>query len=148
MMFFHVQGGVPPLGLLKPPLSCKNHVAAKMRVWRPTFRVQRPTFRVWRPTFCVLWLTRQLRKQKVAGPRNFFHFFENFSKFFGIFKGENTLFSKSAQKMVQFQKKITLYFSTSRGGGSRPQSGNFHFLFLFFFLNPSLSGFDLMNHKR
>jgi hypothetical protein len=45
----------------------------------------------------MLWLTRQLGKQKVAGTRIFFYFFENFSKFFGIFKGENTLFSKSAQ---------------------------------------------------
>ena len=133
MMFFHVQGGGPPWGLLKPPLSCKNHVAAKMRVWRPTFCVQQPTFCVWRPTFCVLRFTRQLRKQKVAGPRNFFHFFENFSKFFGIFKGENTLFSKSAQKMVQFQKKITLFFSTSRGGGPDPKVEISTFYFYFFF---------------
>ena len=43
---------------------------------------------------------KAVEEAKVAGPRNFFHFFENFSKFFGIFKGENTLFSKSAQKMV------------------------------------------------
>ena len=36
--------------------------------------------------------------------------------FFGIVNGKNTLFTKNAQKMVYFQKKILYFFSTSRGG--------------------------------
>ena len=43
---------------------------------------------------------KAVEEAKSCWPKKFFHFFENFSKFFGIFKGENTLFSKSAQKMV------------------------------------------------
>ena len=41
--------------------------------------------------------------------------------FWGIFNGENTLFSKSTQKVVEFQKKNTLFFPLSSGGGSRPK---------------------------
>ena len=47
-------------------------------------------------------------------------------QFFGIFKGKNTLFSKSAQKMVQLPKK---WLSLFRGGGGQNPK---------FFLNPSL----------
>ena len=65
---------------------------------------------------------------KSCWPKKFFHFFENFSKFFGIFKGENTLFSKSAQKWSSFRKKL-LYIFPLLGGGSRPQSGIFHSFF-------------------
>ena len=43
---------------------------------------------------------KAVEEAKSCWPKKFFHFLENFSKFFGIFKGENTLFSKSAQKMV------------------------------------------------
>ena len=62
--------------------------------------VLRSTFHVSRPSLRVLWLTGQLRRQKLLAQENLFHFFENFSKYFGILNGENTLFSKSAQKMV------------------------------------------------
>ena len=59
------------------------------------FSVTWSTFCASQPTFCMLRLTRQLRRQKVADPRTFFHFFENFSKLFGIFNGENTFFKKN-----------------------------------------------------
>ena len=43
-----------------------------------------------------------------------------------IFNGENIIFTKSAPKMVKFQKKKnTLFFSTSRGGGPDPKIGIF-----------------------
>ena len=50
--------------------------------------VLRSTFHVSRPSLRVLWLTGQLRRQKLLAQENLFHFFE----------------------------KITLFFSTSRGG--------------------------------
>ena len=57
------------------------------------------------------------------------------SKVFWIFNGENKLFTKSSQKMVQFQKKITLFFSIiGRGRGGQDLSWNFPYFFLNFFL--------------
>ena len=53
--------------------------------------------------------------------------------YFGIFNGEDTLFTKSAKKMVKFQKKITLFFSIM--GGSVPVV---EFSIIFSFYNPSL----------
>ena len=41
-----------------------------------------------------------LRRQKFACLKVFLSFFEKFSEFFWIFNGENTLFTKSSQKMV------------------------------------------------
>ena len=38
--------------------------------------------------------------QKFPCIKAVYYFLKFFSKFFGIFNGENTLFSKSAQKMV------------------------------------------------
>ena len=52
---------------------------------------------------------------------------------FGIFNGENKLFTKSA-KNSPVSEKITLFFSISRGGGQDPLL-NFPY---FFCLNPSL----------
>ena len=46
---------------------------------------------------------------------------------FWIFNGENTLFTKSAQKMVLFQKKITLFFSICRGGVRSDSNMKFSF---------------------
>ena len=44
-----------------------------------------------------IWL---LRRQKFACLKVVLSFFEKFSKFFWIFNGKNTLFTKSSQKMV------------------------------------------------
>ena len=62
-------------------------------------------------------------------------FFKIVFKCFGIFKGKNTLFSRSAQKMVWLPKK---WISLFRGGGVRTQSDKYHF-----FLNPSLIHFPV-----
>ena len=130
LKFFSCRGGGPPLGHLKPPLgSMDTYIADKIISW-PNLHVSRPSLCMLRPTLRVTW--QNLAKNFLA-LRQFYYFLKIFSKFFGIFNGENTLFSKSAQKMVQFQKKILYIFSTSRGGGVRTQSGIFHFFFKFFF---------------
>ena len=84
------------------------------------FSVTRSTFCASQPTFCMLRLTRQFRRQKVADPRIFFHNFEIF-KLFGI---------------------LLYCFPLSRGGGgSRPLSGKFHFF------NPSLNNTEIEVHE-
>ena len=72
-------GSFSTWGHLKPPLSWKNHVTAKIS------RVVADISCVAADILCVA-----ADILRVAADW----------KFFGIFNGENTLFSKSAQKMV------------------------------------------------
>ena len=94
------RGGVPPWGLLKPPPKLQKSCCGQ------NARVAANISRVAADILCVasdilrVVVDKAVEEAKSCWPKNFFHFFENFSKFFGIFKGENTLFSKSAQKMV------------------------------------------------
>ena len=124
------RGGGPPLGHLKPPLgSMDTYIADKIISW-PNLHMSRPSLCMLRPTLRV---TRQNLAKNFLALRQFYYFLKIFSKFFGIFNGENTLFSKSAQKMVQFQKKNTLYFFHFQGGGGQDPKWNFPLFFNFFF---------------
>ena len=56
-----------------------------------------------------------LRRQKFACPKVVLSFFQKFPKFFGIFNGENTLFTKSDKKWSSFRKKLLYFFHFHSG---------------------------------
>ena len=76
---------------------------------------------------------QNLKRKKFAGIKIALSFSELFSKFFVIFNGENTLFTKSAQKWSRFRKKL-LYFFPYLVCSSGPIMEFFQ-NFLIFFLN-------------
>ena len=87
MMFFLVCGGVSPLRHLKPLLSWKNHVTAKIvcvaaNILHVVANISRVV------------ADKAVEEAKNCWPMNFFF------HFLGNFNGENTLFPKSVQKMV------------------------------------------------
>ena len=83
------------------PLSWKNHVAAKIaRVVADILCVAADISRVAADILRVA-VDKAVEEAKSCWPKKFFALFlKIFLSFFGIFKGENTLFSKSAKKMV------------------------------------------------
>ena len=66
-----------------------------------------------------------LRRQKFVCLKVVLSFFEFFKNLWD-FNGENTLFTKSAQKWSSFRKKILYFFHNKGGGGSRPLYGIFN----------------------
>ena len=66
---------------------------------RLKLHVLRPKLCMLRPSLHVLWQNLASEEAKIRLSKSTLIIFEKFSKLFGIFNGENTLFTKSAQKM-------------------------------------------------
>ena len=71
--------------------------------------------------------------QKFACLKVVLSFFEKFLKFFGIFNGENTLFTKSDKKCSSFRKNYFIFFHNRGGGGGSGPLMEFSRIFFIFF---------------
>ena len=111
--------------------SWENYVAAKIaRVAADISRVAADISRVAANISRVV-VDKAVEEAKSCWPKNFFSLFFTFFKFFGIFKGENTLFSKSANKWSSFRKKLLYFFPLLVGGGAPDPKGEISPFFLF-----------------
>ena len=111
-IFFHVQGG-SPLGAPQapPPQASQTHT----KVTKPCQGIVHCACCGQNFACCSHHCTCHskiwhLRRQKFACPKVVLSFFQKFPKFFGIFNGENTLFTKSDKKWSSFRKKLLYFF--------------------------------------
>merc|ERR1712098_28397 len=112
-------GGLPPK-LQKP---CRGQNA---RVAADILRVA--------PNILRVVVDKAVEEAKSFWPKKFFFtFLKIFLSFLGFSRVKIHFFQKVLKKWSSFRKKLLYIFPLLGGGGSRPQSGNFHFLFLFFF---------------